>query len=278
MWDASVSRKQITRLGKRLAEGAELSPDEQRLLREVIAAFDEAKETVQRRLKAIGIATTGRPKERVTLQEKLARTGLQLLVVDDIAGVRTVVPDGRQTQDEIVARIVEEFAGELAKPVKDRRAEPSHGYRAVHVIVKVDGLRVEVQVRTEAQDLWAQIIEALGGKWGRELRYGEPITWADRPIFPGADMTRQELLEFCLELSENIDESELLRLDASQGSKDLANLRRNFRLWVIAPAQLMGFHLRQARLMRRLRIHDARMLNNLNRLARVVKNLEVPPQ
>jgi len=36
----------------------------------------------------------------------------------------------------------------------DRRAKPSHGYRAVHLITKVAAKPVEIQVRTELQDGW----------------------------------------------------------------------------------------------------------------------------
>jgi ppGpp synthetase/RelA/SpoT-type nucleotidyltranferase len=37
--------------------------------------------------------------------------------------------------------------------VIDRREKPSHGYRAVHVIVECGGRMVEIQVRTELQHL-----------------------------------------------------------------------------------------------------------------------------
>jgi ppGpp synthetase/RelA/SpoT-type nucleotidyltranferase len=32
--------------------------------------------------------------------------------------------------------------------VIDRRINPSHGYRAVHIIAKVSGMPIEIQVRT----------------------------------------------------------------------------------------------------------------------------------
>ena len=41
----------------------------------------------------------------------------------------------------------------------DRRKNPTYGYRAVHVIVYWDGIPVEIQIRTELQDTWAQIVE-----------------------------------------------------------------------------------------------------------------------
>jgi ppGpp synthetase/RelA/SpoT-type nucleotidyltranferase len=54
----------------------------------------------------------------------------------------------------------------------DRRVRPTYGYRAVHVIARVGGLLVEVQVRTILQDAWAQAMERLADSVGREVRYG----------------------------------------------------------------------------------------------------------
>ena len=45
--------------------------------------------------------------------------------------------------------------------VLDLRARPSHGYRAIHVAPMIDGYRVEVQVRTNLQHLWAELSETL---------------------------------------------------------------------------------------------------------------------
>jgi hypothetical protein len=68
-----------------------------------------------------------------------------------------------------VKSIVRVFRG--ARSV-DRRTEPSHGYRAVHVIVKLQGRLVELQVRTRLQDSWAQAMERLADRLGRDIRYG----------------------------------------------------------------------------------------------------------
>lgn len=46
------------------------------------------------------------------------------------------------------------------------------GIERCNIIVKVDGLPVELQIRTELQDLWAQIMERLADRVGREIRYG----------------------------------------------------------------------------------------------------------
>jgi len=56
--------------------------------------------------------------------------------------------------------------------VVDRRPSPSHGYRAVHLIVAIDRRLIEIQVRTEFQDLWAQLLERMADAYGRQIRYG----------------------------------------------------------------------------------------------------------
>jgi hypothetical protein len=81
-----------------------------------------------------------------------------------------------------------------------------HGYRAVHVIVEQDGCLVETQVRTKMQLLWAEIVERLGDRWGRQIRYGDLPAEPDRGI--GGALTRRELWEAILPLSEGIAAAE----------------------------------------------------------------------
>jgi ppGpp synthetase/RelA/SpoT-type nucleotidyltranferase len=56
--------------------------------------------------------------------------------------------------------------------IVDRRQNPSHGYRAVHVIVKLEGKAVEVQVRTILQHGWAELSEKLSDLKGPSIKYG----------------------------------------------------------------------------------------------------------
>jgi ppGpp synthetase/RelA/SpoT-type nucleotidyltranferase len=72
-------------------------------------------------------------------------------------------------QDWIVAVCEDKFP---RTDVKDRRESPSHGYRAVHVIVTILGKLIEIQIRTELQDLWAQISEKSADLFGQEVKYG----------------------------------------------------------------------------------------------------------
>lgn len=75
----------------------------------------------------------------------------------------------RIEQDSVVKQIVQLFPN---SKIDDRRARPSHHYRAMHVIVEIDGYSVEVQIRTTLQNKWAQLVEALSDRFHPEIKYG----------------------------------------------------------------------------------------------------------
>ena len=88
--------------------------------------------------------------------------------MQDIAGCRLVVDD-ILTQDIVV----ENLKGLFDKvTVVDRRERPSHGYRAVHVIVESHGKLIEIQVRTSLQQAWAQLSEKLADEVDSAIKYG----------------------------------------------------------------------------------------------------------
>lgn len=70
--------------------------------------------------------------------------------------------------------------------VIDRRMKPTFGYRAVHIVVRTLECRVEIQVRTRAQNEWAQLVESFADSWGRQIRYGGDPTF---PTAPGLRMS-----------------------------------------------------------------------------------------
>ena len=199
-----ISRSALDRLGERLAAADRISDEDYALLLEVLTAYQDALDEARARLVTLGYEPTTRVKTTSVLIEKLQREHwMKLKGVQDIAGARIVADCDRPEQDAIVARIVEEFANAARPPkVKDRRADPSAGYRAVHVIVSVQDVPVEIQVRTWFQDRWAQMVESLADKWGRGLRYGEPPADAERLV---GSLTRGRLWRLLLEVSELLD-------------------------------------------------------------------------
>lgn len=205
-----ISRSALDRLGERLAASEEISDADYDLLLQVLTAYQAALVETQDRLTSLGYAPTTRVKTTGVLIDKLRREhGMKLKGIGDIAGARIVADCDRREQDEIVRRIVAEFSDGAREPkVKDRRVAPIAGYRAVHVIVTVQDVPVEIQVRTRPQDQWAQIVESLGDKWGRGIRYGEPPPDENAPLGPSRTLTRQSLWGAVRGLSLIIDQAE----------------------------------------------------------------------
>jgi hypothetical protein len=76
-------------------------------------------------------------------------------------------------QDSVAAEVAARFPADPREAkIVDRRAATSHGYRAVHVVVSLDGVSIEVQVRTLLQHMWADLMERLADRLGRQIRYG----------------------------------------------------------------------------------------------------------
>ena len=167
---ASISKTQVNRLGDRLRKGED-SDDDLSLLEAYRASFADAYEEVAATIRrATALDPTGRPeKTRFSIIQKLRReTTMQLSQMQDIAGCRVVVSNVME-QD----RVVELLAGALARVrVYDRRKQPSHGYRAVHVIATALNKPVEIQVRTVLQDLWAQWSEVFADRIDGRIKYG----------------------------------------------------------------------------------------------------------
>jgi ppGpp synthetase/RelA/SpoT-type nucleotidyltranferase len=133
-------------------------------------SFTEAYEMVAGAIRnQLGLEPTGRPaKSTTSIAEKLRRESIRLTQIQDIAGCRLIVPDISE-QDRLVAFIVKLFSD---CTVVDRRENPSHGYRAVHIIVTIEKKTVEIQVRTALQQEWAEVSEKLADLIDPAIKYG----------------------------------------------------------------------------------------------------------
>jgi hypothetical protein len=165
----------INRLGDRLRASSTIGPHDleslQVLRRDYESALHDAQGRIAEGVEGLAVSTS-RLKTVQTLVGKLRREpNMNLSQVQDVAGLRIVREMSLGEQSDLATRIAGLFDG--SKTI-DRRAKPSFGYRAVHVVVKVEGLPVEVQVRTTLQDRWAQIVERMADYWGRQIRYGQP--------------------------------------------------------------------------------------------------------
>lgn len=177
-----MSRRKINQLGERLAAGPAISPDDDRLLEEIVACHLEILERARPRLDGLAEAVgTGplhishRPKTTGTIIDKLRRqSSMPLATMQDLAGFRVVGAFSFYDQDWLADEVARRFPADPRAPkIRNRRAEPSYGYRAVHVIVSLDDVTIEVQVRTIGQHVWADLMERLADRLGRQIRYGE---------------------------------------------------------------------------------------------------------
>jgi putative GTP pyrophosphokinase len=163
-----VSRSQIDRLGDRLRGESILQEDLVELDAYRLsfgAAYDTVIGTLRREL---DLAPSGRPaKSTSAIRDKLRRESIRLSQMQDIAGCRVICISYR-VQDLVVENIASCFAN---CTIVDRRLRPSHGYRAVHVIVQVNDCPVEIQIRTPIQHLWAEVSEKLADG-DSSIKYG----------------------------------------------------------------------------------------------------------
>lgn len=167
---AGLTKTQLDRLGERIRK-EEISDRDLTLLDEYRRSFSPAFEQVVRKVReALDIEVAGRPaKSTPSIRDKLLRESIRFTQIQDIAGCRIVVADISE-QDRTV-EIIEDLFNDTV--VVDRRKKPSNGYRAVHVLVKLEGKTVELQVRTVLQHLWAEFSEKLSDSFGTEIKYGK---------------------------------------------------------------------------------------------------------
>lgn len=195
---ADLSRSQIDKLGERLRAGLPTEPD-LRLLDEFKGTFGPAFQLVLEKLRNNSLNPTGRyPKTTVSIIAKLKRQPTKLHRMQDIAGCRIVVPTTVE-QDMIVDRLRIDFPG---VSVVDRRIKPSHGYRAVHLIVRVLDRATEIQIRTSLQQKWAEFSEKASDVIAPAIKYGQgPEPWkGSLTAISGAIAKYEEEEQICASL------------------------------------------------------------------------------
>ena len=212
----TLSKTQVDKLGDRLRRCEVPSDDDLRLLSDFREQRRAAMDAVGAGLaEIVGLVPARRLKTINSIVDKLRREKSRLSTVQDIAGLRIVRDLSRTEQDALVEQIAARFPD---SKVVDRRAQPSHGYRAVHVIVSLDRHLAEVQIRTELQHRWAMLVERLADAWGQQIKYGGV---PDDPAAAGSrGRTRAELVRELLSVSYLIDGTER----ASQSGEMMAGV------------------------------------------------------
>lgn len=157
-----LSKSQIDRVGERLKHD-DYTEDDLRLLDQHRRSYGPGYMSVVRTIEVCGELPTGRPaKSTASIAEKLRRESIRLSQMQDIAGCRVVVKTIAE-QARLVQTLFEACPGAT---VVDRRNNPSNGYRAVHIIARVEGKPIEIQVRTELQQMWAEVSERTSDAMG----------------------------------------------------------------------------------------------------------------
>jgi putative GTP pyrophosphokinase len=228
----AMTKTQVDRLGDRLKKG-NVSDADLRALDEYRRSFAPVYESVVNVIRErLNLEPTGRPaKSTPSIVDKLQRESIRLSQIQDIADCRAIVDDIR-AQVETVDRLVQTFEDSV---VVDRRKNPSHGYRAVHVIVRSSGKLIEVQVRTVLQHMWAELSEKLADLIDPAVKYGG-----------GTEPSRSMLIEMCQLVTEaELLEQQLLELaknalSEKQWPGDLQNLMTSARSQIVSIRQMIS--------------------------------------
>lgn len=94
----------------------------------------------------------------------------RLSQLEDIGGTRAVLAD-RAELAAVRGRIERNW---VVVRERDYIARPkATGYRAVHLVVNRDDRLIEVQLRTQRQQVWADAVELLSARYGAELKDGD---------------------------------------------------------------------------------------------------------
>ena len=116
------------------------------------------------------IDVTQRLKRRGTMINKLGREPtMHLTQMGDIGGVRARLPSMQHVYS-VSRRLRKTWT--IVRTLAYIADPKASGYRAIHHVVRRDGRLIEVQLRTVAQDAWANLIEEDGRFRGVEFKFG----------------------------------------------------------------------------------------------------------
>jgi len=170
----TLSNSQITKLGDRLRGSHE--NDDLIMLDEFRQTFSDVDKKAYTIIQEVVVASKGctltkrKRKTQQSIVDKLRRqTKLRLPQMQDIAGCRIVLHSGIEQAITLNKLLLAAFTKQNWQvESKERLAD---GYRAIHIIAKLDKKFYEIQLRTYAQDIWANLVESLSDE-KNTLKYG----------------------------------------------------------------------------------------------------------
>ena len=172
----ALSNREIDQLGDRLRNHCLEDGDLEKLdeFRQTYSDIDtQAYSLIQNTLQACRgklVITKRKRKTRQSIVDKLYRQKkLRLSQMQDIAGCRVVVRGGAQAACQVNKQLANAFEEKQLRI--QSKARNKDGYRAIHLIVKINKKSYEIQLRTLAQDVFANLVERLSDK-ENTLKYG----------------------------------------------------------------------------------------------------------
>lgn len=118
-----------------------------------------------------------RLKRRPQILRKMKRFSVRLTQLQDIAGNRVIVDknaDVDALRSFLLDRIEKEKKLRLHRETDYRElGRDDTGYRALHMILERDGIKIELQLRSRAQHHWAESIERTSVIYGHHLKENE---------------------------------------------------------------------------------------------------------
>jgi ppGpp synthetase/RelA/SpoT-type nucleotidyltranferase len=224
-----LSKTQIDRLGNRL-KGGNITEDDLRLLDQYRRSFADAYETVVGTIRdKLGLEPTGRPaKSTTSIADKLKRESIRLTQIQDIAGCRLIVADIAE-QESVIQSLTDLFQ---QAAIIDRREKPSHGYRAVHVVVNYGDKLIEIQVRTSLQHVWAELSEKYSDVIDPSIKYGggnagiQELLQDTSEAIAGEELNERTLLDILASASDPLSDELTHKIDDI--NKRLKEQRLNF--------------------------------------------------
>lgn len=176
-----------------------------------------------------------RIKRLESIQQKLIRfPSTRLSQLQDLGGCRAIVTDVRGVDALVRSYKTTKAQHELIR-LDDYISSPqTSGYRGVHMVFKYrsershsyDGLRIEMQIRSNMQHAWATAVETTGTFLSQGLKSSEgEVEWLkffslmgsaiaykeERPFVPHAPSTYKELVGVVRELEKKLGVRQKLR-------------------------------------------------------------------
>ena len=174
---AQFSSGEVDRLGERLreADGRLRSAEDVAMYVAWSTGYARAMQEVRTAIfeRAVEASVEGTISSRVkqidSVAAKLRRMpSTRLSRLEDIAGCRIVVATTRDAD-----RLAGACSALKISRKRNYHESPHNGYRALHLTVRASDERpVELQIRTEIEDLWANLTERCAALVDPELKYG----------------------------------------------------------------------------------------------------------